>query len=74
MKEPSFKERIEMAREHNGILRQFHGDRRASKEMRGVVAMYIKGFDHSAQIRNLIMQSKSTFEIEEILSNLLSQI
>ncbi|MBQ7258020.1 MAG: tRNA dihydrouridine synthase DusB [Abditibacteriota bacterium] len=72
--EPSFKERIEMAREHNQILRQFHGDRRASKEMRGVVAMYIKGFDHSAQIRNMIMQSKSTFEIEDILDKLISQI
>ncbi|MBQ0106254.1 MAG: tRNA dihydrouridine synthase DusB [Armatimonadetes bacterium] len=72
--EPSFRERIELAREHNAILRQFHGDSRASKEMRGVVAMYIRGFDFSAKIRNLVMQSKSTYEIEEILDNVLSEI
>lgn len=73
LEEPTFKERLELAREHNSILRQFHGDSRASKEMRGVVAMYIKGFDYSAKIRNLVMQSRSTFEIEDILSDVLDK-
>lgn len=73
LKEPTFRERLVLAREHNEILRSFHGDSRASKEMRGVVAMYIKGFDYSAKIRNLVMQSKSTFEIEDILSDVLEK-
>ena len=71
---PDFIECLKLAKEHNEILRQFHGDSRASKEMRGVVAMYIKGFDHSAQLRNLVMQSRSTFEIEEILSQALERL
>ena len=70
---PSFIERIELARQHNEILRQDHGDSRASKEMRGVVAMYIKGFGHSAALRNSIMTSKSTYEIEDILNRYLEE-
>ncbi|MBQ9358206.1 MAG: tRNA dihydrouridine synthase DusB [Abditibacteriota bacterium] len=59
---------IEIARMHNRILREIHGDRRAAKEMRGNIVHYIKGFDNSARIRNRIMQTKSTEEIEEVLN------
>ncbi|MBO4548606.1 MAG: tRNA dihydrouridine synthase DusB [Abditibacteriota bacterium] len=59
---------LQIARIHNRILRDIHGDRRAAKEMRGNIVHYIKGFDNSAKLRNAIMQTKSTEEIEDILN------
>ncbi|MBP5274024.1 MAG: tRNA dihydrouridine synthase DusB [Abditibacteriota bacterium] len=59
---------LEIARMHNRILKDIHGDRRAAKEMRGNIIHYIKGFENSARIRNAIMQTRSTEEIEEVLN------
>jgi len=65
--EPDFKEVIEIAKKHNQILCDIHGDKRASKEMRGYLVHYIRGFDNSAKIRDEIMHTKSSKEIEGIL-------
>jgi len=68
--EPDLKEIIEIVKKHNQILCNIHGDKRAAKEMRGFVAQYIKGFENSAKVRNAVMQTRSTYEIDELLSQL----
>lgn len=67
LSEPSFGEIIKIAKQHNKILNEIHGDSRAAKEMRGYLVHYIRGFDNSSRIRNAIMHTKTTKEIEEIL-------
>jgi len=65
--EPSFRDRIEGARQHLRLLADLFGDDRAAREMRGHVAWYLKGINGAAVFRAKIMACRSTAEIERVL-------
>lgn len=65
--EPDFLTKIEGARRHARLLAVRVGEKRASNEMRGHIAMYLKGAPGAAAIRAKLMVTKSIAEIEEVL-------
>ncbi|MGQ9454840.1 MAG: tRNA dihydrouridine synthase DusB [Armatimonadota bacterium] len=65
--EPSFSERLEAAIQHAKMLSELHGERRASKEMRGHLVNYIKGMPGAAALRNRVMTTRSMDEIVSLL-------
>lgn len=60
-------ERLHAAKEHAVLLQSILGERRASKEMRGHLVHYLKGMPGAPKLRNRLMSTRSTEEIQEVL-------
>ena len=64
---PTLKEAIDTCLYHVKLMRKSKGERVASAEIKKHAALYIKGVRGAASIRDSIMKTTSTSEIEEIL-------
>lgn len=64
---PTLKEAIDTCLYHVELMRKSKGERVASAEIKKHAALYIKGVRGAASIRDSIMKTTSTSEIEEIL-------
>ena len=67
---PSLSEIIDACLYHIDIMRQDKGEYVASAEIKKHAALYIKGVRGAASIRDAIMKTHSTLEIENILRSL----
>ncbi len=67
---PSLSETVDCCLRHIRLIREDKGERTASAEIKKHAAMYIKGVRSAAALRDRIMKSSSTAEIEEILNEL----
>lgn len=70
---PSLSETIDTCLCHIRIMRENKGEYVASAEIKKHAALYIKGVHGAAAIRDGIMKTRSTQEIEEILKDLKSR-
>lgn len=66
--EPTYAERIEVAREHLRMMIEQFGEDRAVREMRGQLAWYIKGMPGAADLRRLATEAKSYEDMERALA------
>ena len=64
---PTLKEAIDTCLYHVELMRKSKGERVASAEIKKHAALYIKGVRGAASIRDSIMKTTSTSEIEELL-------
>ncbi|MEN6371773.1 MAG: tRNA dihydrouridine synthase DusB [Armatimonadota bacterium] len=71
--DPGYLARIDASRRHARLLVKAVGEHRGSQEMRGHIALYIKGTPGSAKIRARIMTTNNLEEIEEVLDEASSQ-
>jgi len=67
---PLLRNAIDTCIEHINLIREDKGEHTASAEIKKHAAMYIKGVRSAASVRDRIMKTHSTFEIEEILNEL----
>ncbi len=67
---PTLAEAIDTCIEHINLIRADKGEHTASAEIKKHAAMYIKGVRSAASVRDRIMKTRSTYEIEEILNEL----
>ena len=67
---PTLDEVIETCLRHISLIRDDKGEYTASAEIKKHAALYIKGVRGAAAIRDAIMKTRSTLEIEEILKEL----
>ena len=67
---PTLTEAIATCIEHINLIREDKGEHTASAEIKKHAAMYIKGIRSAASVRDRIMKTHSTYEIEEILHEL----
>lgn len=70
--EPDAAERVRMVLRHLAMMIQHKGEQIGVREMRKHAAWYIKGFEGAAQTRHLLTEAKTTREMENILSSLVS--
>jgi nifR3 family TIM-barrel protein len=68
--EPSYAERIEIAREHLRLMVDLHGEDRGVREMRGQIAWYIKNMPGVARSRNILALAGTMSEMESALSEI----
>ena len=64
---PTLEKAIETCIRHINLIREDKGEHTASAEIKKHAAMYIKGVRSAASVRDRIMKTHSTYEIEEIL-------
>ena len=69
-RKPTLAKAIETCIEHINLIRADKGEYTASAEIKKHAAMYIKGVYSAASVRDRIMKTRSTHEIEEILNEL----
>ena len=69
---PTLSQAIDTCIEHINLIREDKGEHTASAEIKKHAAMYIKGVRSAASVRDRIMKTHSTYEIEEILNELKS--
>ena len=69
-RKPTLAKAIETCIEHINLIRADKGEYTASAEIKKHAAMYIKGVYSAASVRDRIMKTHSTHEIEEILNEL----
>ena len=69
-RKPTLAEAIDTCIEHINLIRADKGEHTASAEIKKHAAMYIKGVRSAASVRDRIMKTHSTYEIEEILNDL----
>ena len=67
---PTLSQAIDTCIEHINLIREDKGEHTASAEIKKHAAMYIKGVRSAASVRDRIMKTHSTYEIEEILNEL----
>lgn len=67
---PTLAQAIDTCIEHINLIREDKGEHTASAEIKKHAAMYIKGVRSAASVRDRIMKTHSTYEIEEILNEL----
>ena len=67
---PTLAQSIDTCIEHINLIREDKGEHTASAEIKKHAAMYIKGVRSAASVRDQIMKTHSTYEIEEILLEL----
>ncbi len=67
---PTLGERLDCCLYHIALMREDKGERNASAEIKKHAALYIKGMRSAASIRDSIMKTRSTEEIESILLEL----
>ena len=69
-RKPTLSQSINTCIEHINLIREDKGEHTASAEIKKHAAMYIKGVRSAASVRDRIMKTHSTYEIEEILLEL----
>ena len=67
---PTLSEAIKACLYHIGLMRDSKGEKIASAEIKKHAALYIKGVRGAASVRDAIMKTASTAEIEKILYDL----
>lgn len=68
--EPSIEERITVALQHFDRVLRYKGERIGLNEMRKHAVWYIKGIKKAAQVRDEIMQTKSSDEMRAVLTRI----
>ena len=68
--EPSYVERIEMARRHLRMMVGLYGEDRGVREMRSQMAWYIKGMPGAGRLRRLSTQASSLERMEDMLTEM----
>ena len=71
---PTLAEVIDTCLYHIRLIREDKGERSASAEMKKHAAMYIKGVRGAASLRDSIMKTNSTAELEAILTNIKNEL
>lgn len=69
--QPDLKERLATCLKHVALIREDKGEYTGAAEIKKHAALYIKGVRSAASVRDRIMKTKSTYEIEEIVAELL---
>lgn len=69
--EPPIEERLLVAMQHFDRLLRYKGERIGLNEMRKHAVWYIKGVRNAAQLRDVIMQTRSPEEMRAVLSRIL---
>ena len=72
--EPRLEERLQVVLQHFDRILRYKGDRIGLNEMRKHAVWYIKGVQKAAQLRNVIMQTKSPEEMRAVLIQILQDI
>jgi len=72
--EPLFEERLQVVLQHFDRIVRYKGERIGLNEMRKHAVWYIKGVQNAAQLRNVIMQTKSPKEMRAVLRRILQDI
>ncbi len=67
-------ERLDVCLKHIELMRKQKGEHIGSAEIKKHAALYIKGVRGAASLRDSIMKAKSTFEIEDIINKLKTDI
>ena len=70
---PSIAQTVDTCLRHIEIMREDKGEYTASAEIKKHAALYIKGVRGAASMRDAIMKTRSTSEVEEILNGLKSR-
>ena len=65
--------RINACLYHINLMRESKGERVAGAEIKKHAALYIKGVRGAAAVRDSIMKTDSTFDIEKILKELMER-
>lgn len=68
---PRLEERLETCLEHIRLIRDCKGEHTAAAEIKKHAALYIKGVRSAASVRDRIMKTTSTSEIELIINELM---
>ena len=68
--EPTYIERVEMARRHLRMMVALYGENRGVREMRSQIAWYIKGMPGAGQLRRLSTQATSLERMEDVLTEM----
>lgn len=68
--QPSFSERISTCLQHVKLIRDDKGEHTAAAEIKKHAALYVKGVRNAASVRDSIMKTRTTAEIETILHSL----
>jgi tRNA-dihydrouridine synthase B len=68
--EPTWEERLEMAKEHLELVVRFKGEKTALLEMRKHLAWYTKGFRGAARIRESINKTDNLEDLIELLEGM----
>lgn len=66
--EPTYVERMEIAREHLRMIVELYGEDKGIREMRGQMAWYVKGLPGAAQFRRLLTEAVSLEDMESALA------
>jgi tRNA-dihydrouridine synthase len=66
--EPTFVDRIDIARQHLQMMVALYGEDRGIREMRGQMAWYVKGMPGSAHLRGALSQASSLEDMEDALN------
>lgn len=66
--EPTYVERIDMAREHLQMIVELLGEDRGIREMRGQIAWYVKNMPGAGQLRRLLNEAVSLEDMESALT------
>ena len=67
---PTLNERLEVCIEHIRLMRANKGEHTGAAEIKKHAALYVKGVRGAAAVRDEIMKSKNTVEIEKIIESL----
>ena len=67
---PTLAERFDTCLEHINLIRESKGEYTAAAEIKKHAALYIKGVRSAASVRDRIMKTTSTAEIEELIFRL----
>lgn len=67
--EPTYTERMNVAREHLRMMVELQGEDRGVREMRGQIAWYIRNLPGVARSRKILAQAASMSEMENALSD-----
>lgn len=71
---PSINKRIKTCLEHVRLIREDKGEHTGAAEIKKHAALYVKGVRNAASVRDSIMKTHSTAEIEEILHSLEGEV
>lgn len=69
---PSFSERVELARDHLGMMVEYKGEQVGVMEMRKFFASYFKGFPNASHLRTSLVQVDTVTQAHRILDEWLA--
>lgn len=73
VEEPSLEQKIQVATEHFDRVLNYKGERIGLNEMRKHAVWYIKGVRNAAQLRDQIMQTKTSEEMKGVFQKILQE-